>query len=113
MVIFSMQIIASDQNRAIVLRSLGAMLAPTRVESGCLDARLFSDVTNRKVVMLVEEWDSHEQFRRQLDQDKLKVLVAAMELSSEAPQIHIDTTTREEGLDAFALASIRLRGAND
>ena len=98
-----MQIIAPDEKRTALLRTLGSMLGPTRVAPGCLDARLYLDLDKRKTLLLVEDWESREQFDRNLDMAKLNAIVAAIELSSEAPVVRIDAVEREEGVDALAL----------
>jgi len=98
-----MQIVAPDERRTALLRTLGSMLGPTRVAPGCLEARLYSDLDRRKTLLLVEEWETREQFERNLDMAKLNAIVAAIELSSEAPVVHIDAVEREEGVDALAL----------
>jgi quinol monooxygenase YgiN len=98
-----MQIVTSDEKRTVLLRTLGSMLGPTRVAPGCLDARLYSDLDKRKTLMLVEEWESREQFERNLDMSKLNAIVAAIELSSEAPVVRVDSVEREEGVEALAL----------
>jgi quinol monooxygenase YgiN len=98
-----MQIVVPDERRTALLRILGSMLGPTRVAPGCLDARLYSDLDRRKTLLLVEEWESREHFERNLDMAKLNAIVAAIELSSEAPVVRIDAVEREEGVDALAL----------
>ena len=98
-----MQIVAPDHQRIALLRTLGSLLGPTRVAAGCIDAHLYADLDNRRTLLLVEEWDSREQFDRNLDAAKLNIIVAAIELSSEAPVIRVDTVEREEGVDALAL----------
>jgi quinol monooxygenase YgiN len=103
LIVFSLQIIAPDERRTILFRTLAAMLGPTRVAPGCLEARLYSDLDRRKTFLLVEDWDSREQFERNLDAAKLNAIVAAIELSSEAPVVHVDTVERREGMDALAL----------
>jgi quinol monooxygenase YgiN len=103
LIVFSMQIVAPDERRTALLRTLGSMLGPTRVAPGCLDARLYSDLDKRKTLLLVEDWESREQFDRSLDTAKLNAIVAAIELSSEAPVVRVDAVEREEGVDALAL----------
>ena len=98
-----MQIVAPDEKRTALLRTLGSLLGPTRVAPGCLDARLYSDLDRRKTLMLIEDWETREQFDRNLDTAKLNAIVAAIELSSEAPVVRIDAVEREEGVDALAL----------
>jgi quinol monooxygenase YgiN len=103
MIVFSMQISAPDERRTALLQTLGSMLGPTRVAPGCMDARLYSDLDNAKTLLLVEEWESRQQFERNLDAAKLNVIVAAIELCSEAPVIRVDAVEREEGVDALWL----------
>jgi quinol monooxygenase YgiN len=98
-----MQIVAPDERRTALLRTLGSMLGPTRVAPGCLDVRLYSDIDRRKTLLLVEDWESREQFERNLDMAKLNAIVAAIELSSEAPVVRVDAVEREEGVDVLAL----------
>ena len=64
--------------------------------------RLFTDFDKRGSLVLVEEWESREQFERNLDTAKLNTIVGAIELSGEAPVVRIDTVDREEGIDALA-----------
>jgi quinol monooxygenase YgiN len=111
LIVFSMQIVAPDEQRTVLLRTLGSMLGPTRVAPGCLDARLYSDLDKRKTLMLVEEWESRDQFERNLDMAKLNAIVAAIELSSEAPVVRVDTVEREEGVEALALHRSAISGA--
>jgi hypothetical protein len=68
-----------------------------------LDARLYSDLDRRKTLLLIEDWETREQFERNFDMSKLNAIVAAIDLSSEAPVVRIDTVVREEGVDALSL----------
>jgi quinol monooxygenase YgiN len=98
-----MQIVAPDEKRTALLRTLGSILGPTRVAPGCLEVRLYSDLDRRKTLLLVEDWESREQFERNLDMAKLNAIVAAIELSNEAPVVRVDVVEREEGVDVLAL----------
>jgi quinol monooxygenase YgiN len=111
LIVFSMQIVAPDERRTTLLRTLGSMLGPTRVTPGCLDARLYSDLDRRKTLLLVEDWESREQFEHNLDMAKLNAIVAAIELSSEAPVVRVDAVEREEGVDVLALHRSVIPGA--
>jgi quinol monooxygenase YgiN len=106
-----MEIVVADQVRTALLRTLGSILEPTRVAPGCLSARIFSDLDKRKALVLVEEWESRDQFERNLDTAKLNTIVGAIELSSEAPVVRVDTVEREEGVDTLALHRSVVGGA--
>jgi quinol monooxygenase YgiN len=98
-----MQIVAPDEKRTAILRTLGALLGTTLAAAGCMQARLYTDIDKRKTLFLVEEWESREQFERNLDTAKLNTIVAAIELSSEAPVVRLDQVEREEGVNTLAL----------
>ena len=98
-----MQIVAPDEKRTEILRTLGSLLGPTRAAAGCMQAQLYADLDKRKTLLLVEEWESRGQFEHNLDMAKLNAIVAAIELCSEAPIVRIDSVEREEGVDTLAL----------
>jgi quinol monooxygenase YgiN len=103
LIVFSLEIVASDRVRTALLRTLGSILEPTRVAPGCRSVRLFTDLDKRSALVLVEEWESREQFERNLDAAKLNTIVGAIELSGEAPVVRIDTLERKEGVDVLVL----------
>jgi quinol monooxygenase YgiN len=101
LIIFSIEIVTPDAKRNAIQRTLGSLLGPTQAAPGCIAARLYADLGMRNT-LLVEEWKSREQFDRNLDAKKLNTIVAAIELSSEAPVVRIDTAERVEGINALA-----------
>jgi quinol monooxygenase YgiN len=103
LIVFSIEIVVPDEVRTALLRTLGSFLEPTRVSPGCVSARLLKDLDKRKALLLVEEWETRDQFECNLDTAKLNAIVGAIELSSEAPVVRIDTVQREEGVDTLAL----------
>jgi quinol monooxygenase YgiN len=103
LIVFSMQIVAPDERRTTLLRTLGSMLGPTRVAPGCLDARLYADLDKRKTLLFLEEWETRQQFEPNLDAEKLNAIVAAIELSNEPPVVRIDTVERQDGVETLGL----------
>jgi quinol monooxygenase YgiN len=101
-IVFSMQIVAPDEHRITILRTLGQLLGPTRAAAGCVQAHLYVELDKRERLFLVEEWESREQFERNLDAAKLNTIVAAIELSSEAPMVRLDSVVREQGVETLA-----------
>jgi len=98
-----MQIVAPDEKRTEILRTLGSLLGPTRAAAGCTQVQLFADLDKCKTLLLIEEWESRDQFERNLDTAKFNTIVAAIELSSEPPVVRVDSVEREEGVDTLAL----------
>jgi quinol monooxygenase YgiN len=106
-----MQIVAPNEKRAAILRTLSSLLGPTRATAGCRQASLYTDLDKRKTLLMVEEWESREQFERNLDIAKLNTIVAAIELSSEAPVVYVDTVERHEGVDTLAIHRSEIHGS--
>jgi quinol monooxygenase YgiN len=103
LIVFSIQIVAPDERRTTILSTLGSLLGPTRAAAGCMKAHLYADLDKHKTLLFVEEWESREQFERNVDTAKLNTIVAAIELSSEAPVVRVDSVEREEGVDTLAV----------
>jgi quinol monooxygenase YgiN len=110
LIVFSIQIVTLDESRATLFGTLSSMLGPTRVTPGCLDARLYSELDKHKSLLLIEEWQSRRQFERSLDAERINTIVAAIELSSEAPVVRIDAVDRQEGADILELHRSRSSG---
>jgi quinol monooxygenase YgiN len=110
-IVFSLHLKTPPEKRTAILRTLGALLGPTRVAPGCLIARLLVDIDDIQGIVLVEEWESRAQFEMQMDADKLNSLVAVIELSNETPIVHIDSVTREEGISTLPFDQYAVRSA--
>jgi quinol monooxygenase YgiN len=98
---FSIRISTPPDQRWNLIRSLGAFLQSTRVEPGCLEVRLLADLDEPNWIELIEEWESREMYERQMVSDKLKTLIAAIDLSVGNPTVRFDGITREEGISVF------------
>ena len=62
-----MKIVAPDDKRTQILRTLRALLGPTRVAPGCRDVNLYVDLNKHKTLFLVEEWESRDYFEQNLN----------------------------------------------
>lgn len=100
--VFSIRLVSSDESLIAILSALDSLLGPSKVAPGCMDARLYTDLKQSNALFFVEEWASREQFEKNLDTAKLRTIVAAIELSSQAPVVRVDLVEREEGVDALA-----------
>lgn len=104
MISFSLRIVVPSAKRQELIGSLGALLAPTRVQPDCLSARLHVDNEDPNAVTLVQEWASQSQLDRYLLSDAGRLLLEAMEASSVAPEVRFDTVQQSGGIEVFAQA---------
>ena len=90
-----------------------SLLAPTRVQPGCTQARLYVDADNSHVLTLIEEWESQADLDRYLASESCKLVLAALESSQSAPEVRFDTVSSRGGLEVIEIArreSTKIRG---
>lgn len=102
MIVFSVRVVVPAAKRSELLKLLGPLLAPTRVQPGCVDARLYADTDDLNAFTLVEEWESQAEFDRYLASDARKTVVATMELSAVPPEVKLDVVEQRTGIEAIA-----------
>jgi len=100
----TLRFVTTFQSRPAVLRVITAQLELTRVQPGCLRCDLYQAVENPNVFALIEEWESHPDLSARLRSEEYRAILAAIELSEEAPAIHFDTVIRRGGLEVIASA---------
>ena len=97
MVHTTVTIVAPPAQKAGILRTLRALLAPTRVEPGCLRCQLFENAEHAHAFLLVEEWATDIDFRRRLRSDSYMQLL-------KLPDIRFLVVTEIRGMDAIHAA---------
>ena len=107
MICFSLRLVVPAAKRQEIMATIGTLLAPTRVQPDCLSARLYVDADDLNVMTLVEEWASRSQLDRYLASDAGRLLLEAMESSSEAPGVRFDTIQQTGGMEVVAQARSR------
>lgn len=90
--------VVQPKSRRGLLEAMRAMLAPARVERGCLSCRFYEDVENRNAFILLEEWATQEDLERHLSQDSQRHLLALMEHLSEQPELRFNTISGIAGM---------------
>jgi quinol monooxygenase YgiN len=97
----SVTITAAPVRRQEVLGVLRSLTSPVRVEPGCLDCRLYEDVTTQGVFTLVEDWASRKDFEQHLRTEAYKMLLMVMELSAVEPVVRFYEVSRLIGMEAI------------
>jgi quinol monooxygenase YgiN len=100
----SIRLVAPTGRQPELLLMLSAILAPTRVEPGCVQARIYVDADNTCALTLVQEWESQRELDRYLASEACKVVLAALESSLLAPEVRFDTIASRAGLEVIEIA---------
>ena len=100
----SVTIAANPVQRQGLLDVLRSLLSSTRVEPGCLDCRLYEDVTAEGVFTLVEDWARLTDFERHLRTETYRLLLLAIEMSAVPPEVRFHEVSRTMGIEAIHAA---------
>jgi quinol monooxygenase YgiN len=94
----------SESDRRKVIASLSPLIGSTRTQVGCRACDLLIDAEDPRRLVLWQEWDSQDQLARHLGSGDYRLVLAAMEMSQEAPQMHFDTVAARGGLEVVEAA---------
>ena len=104
MITAMLRIDVGDDKRAEVNRLLRSLIGPTRVETGCISCRLYSEADNPNIVTWMEEWRSEDDLRRHLQSPQYRKILAALDMSDVQPEIRFDTVVETAGMRLIAEA---------
>ena len=83
-----------------------SVLGPTEAMPECISCRLYQDESSPNNWLLFEEWRSEEGMRRHVKSEAYRVVLEAMELSREAPEVKFSLENKIEGFELIE----RIRG---
>ncbi|MEA3277769.1 MAG: antibiotic biosynthesis monooxygenase [Pseudomonadota bacterium] len=104
MIVFSLSVVLPQSRRSDFLKSVGALLEPTRVVPGCIGCHLYADSEDSNAFTLVQEWASQAELDRHLASEACRILVAAIEMAAEPPTIRFDSVARRAGIEVIEAA---------
>ncbi len=102
----TLRLLVSEAHRRQVVASLTPLIGWTRVEPGCRGCHLLADLDEPRAIVLTEEWDSQDDLDRHLRSEEYRRVLAAIELSQEAPEIRFDTVENRSGFEVVEAARL-------
>lgn len=104
MIIESVGVITSSARHEELGRGLLSLLGPMRVEAGCIDCRLFRDLTNPNAFQLETYWNSEDDLTRHVRSPVYKKLLFLMEMGAEPPTVEFHEVCQTRGLEFIQTA---------
>ena len=99
MIIGTIRIIPSARQRAAVVELLQRVQGPVRTQPGCAGCCVFEETGIEPAVVLVERWASEAALEIHIRSDDFRLVLGALELSSEVPEVSFEHVSRTEGLE--------------
>ena len=109
MITATMKMIVSPEKREELLKTVRLALEPIAVEPGCLSCRFYEDTVEDNTFILIQVWRSRPDLDRHLCDERFKILLAAMELLADPPEVEFHTISRVEGFEAVKAARMKQR----
>ncbi len=101
MIVSNTKISVKPENRKEFLQTLNSLIGKVRHGKGCVSYNLYQDVENENAFILIEEWETQSDLDNHLRSDRFGVLLGALNLLSEAPEIRFNTLAHTTGIEAL------------
>lgn len=87
-----------------VLQTFRAILAPIRLERGCLSCNCYLDIELENGICFIEEWQERADVKAHLRSVHFGVLAGALKLFIKNPEIRFHTISSTAGAEAIKIA---------
>lgn len=92
------------EKRKEVLQTLQALLDPIRLERGCMTCNCYVDLEAENNIFFKEEWESGEDLDTHLKSIRFGILIGAMKLLLNEPDIRFRNISSSSGVEAIKAA---------
>jgi quinol monooxygenase YgiN len=99
MILSTVRLVISAQERSEVLRILRVFMGHTTAQAGCAGFSVSQDLTNHEVITISERWLAREQLDEHVRSAEYRLLLAVIDLSVTPPEISFDELEHLGGLD--------------
>ena len=99
MVITILQLKAAPEKRLNIIKTIHAMIGPTKAQSGCLHCELFSSTQNDDKLILLEKWESQGTLNQHIKSEEFRKVLAAMDTAYEQPELNFYEIDSLAGMD--------------
>jgi quinol monooxygenase YgiN len=99
MMIESICLLAPSSKREEIARALISFVGPILVEIGCVNCRLYADVTDMNKLRLETKWRTQDDLTRHVCSEEYKKLLILMEMAAEPPTVEFHNVCQTRGLE--------------
>ena len=99
MIQMTLKIVATEDTREEMVRTLRSIVGPTRAQAGCLSVQFLEDAQEENVLVLLGEWVSRGDLDHYVLSEEFRKILAVVDMASEPPEIKFDTVSHTGGMD--------------
>jgi len=99
MIITTIRMMVPHEKRQELLQTIGMLAGTVRKERGCRACDFYIDTENTDAFLLLEEWDTQEDFDRHVRAASFSALLGALTLLNNRPDVRINAVTDTAGME--------------
>lgn len=100
----TIRILPLPERRAEVLEILQSIQGPVIAQPGCASCSIYEEQGPAQAVVLVESWETREALERHLRSEAYRLILGAVELSHDQPEVRFDHVSATEGIELITRA---------
>lgn len=104
MIVTTTRITVSSANRSELFQTVLTLLTPVMNEKGCLSSRFYLDTADSNSAMLVEEWDTQEDWDNHLQSRDCAVFLGAVKVLCRPASVEFKLLSYLAGIEAITAA---------
>lgn len=104
MIMTTTRITVSSANRSELFQTILTLLAPVRNEKGCRSSRFYLDSADNNTAMLVEEWETQEDWDNHLQSRDCAVFLGAVNVLCKPASVDFKLLSYVAGIEAITAA---------
>ncbi len=104
MIITNIKMTVPAEKRKEILQTIQAVTSSIRREHGCISCNCYVNLENENGMFFMEEWQTSKDFENHLKSNLFGVLIGAIELLGELPDVKFNTIASIAGQEAITMA---------
>lgn len=104
MIVTTTRITVSSANRSELFQTILTLLTPVRNQKGCLSSRFYLDSADNNSGMLLEEWESEEDWDNHLHSRDCAVFLGAVDVLCRPASVEFKLLAYVAGIEAITAA---------
>jgi len=94
----------SSANRSELFQTIMTLQEPVKTEKGCLSSRFYQDLADHNSSILVEEWETKEDWENHLRSRDCAVFLGAVRVLCSPPSVEFKLLSHVAGIEALTRA---------
>ena len=104
MIVTTTRITVSSANRSELFQTIRTLLTPVMNEKGCLSSRFYLDSADSNSAMLVEEWETEQDWDNHLRSKDCAVFLGAVSVLCRPTSVEFKLLSYVAGIEAITAA---------